>query len=118
MNLFNKLFSFSGSYNRLEYLLAIFIIPVIICLISGIFGNLLTIHELKIIITIVGFCFCSYIFFAAIVKRYHDLGKSGDTLLWWLIPGYGIFALVALFFMKGNRNQYSSKEEINNIKRN
>jgi uncharacterized membrane protein YhaH (DUF805 family) len=89
------LFLFNGRLNRKGYWL--FTAPIVLLAILGQ-------QEVIVVNTIIMLCLV-WISFAVIIKRLHDINKSG----WWslivLIPILGGLATLALGFMKGSQGE-------------
>mgnify|MGYP003307932506 CR=1 FL=1 len=96
--------SFSGRMNRQSFQRFLGIVFSILFLIH-LLG--LIVNGLKMLIVV---CFMISIIpiFSAIVRRFHDFGRSGWYLFLLLIPLVGQFAFAMLFFASGNSgtNQY------------
>lgn len=98
MNLLNALFSFQGRLNRAKYWgysIGLSLVTVLIIGIFSTFGD--TAFMLSMLIFLPVFIAGTSI----VVRRLHDLNKSG----WWyfgsLIPIYNIYLSILLMFIKG-----------------
>lgn len=95
-----KFFESTGRIDRLNHfyiwlsvIVALAILNnLIVSNINSILGGLLV-----LIIDITGF----WIYICAIIKRFHDLDKSGKNFWFLLIPLYNIYIYFCLFFKKG-----------------
>lgn len=92
------LFSMKGRYNRARYIWRSIIFSIFLYYAYGLVMELEgMLKVLLIIISIVLF----YINICLIVKRLHDIGKSGKHILGLFIPLYNFFLSAILTFRKG-----------------
>lgn len=80
---------------------------------SRLSGAASTLLSIGMIIILVGMLFLYWVLLMLIVKRFHDLGRSGWNILQWLIPLVGQFIYlwnwIELFFVKGTGpNQFGN----------
>ena len=113
MDILGAYFSFFGRLNRADYgmiLLTGHIVPL------GFFFYLLNMGPLSdegtaIELFLVGLII--WVFFAALAKRLHDMGKSGLACLVFLIPIVGQFMPLILLFLSGTEgsNAYGAPQK-------
>ena len=67
-------------------------------------------------VVLVTLVFLAWTQFSVIIKRYHDLGKSGWWSLLWIIPIINIWVLIECGFFPGNtdENKYGNYRFLDN----
>jgi uncharacterized membrane protein YhaH (DUF805 family) len=100
LNFLKSLFSFKGRIPRATYLASF--VPLFLLLVSMIIMVSPDHSEIvkSIIMCIIGILWW-WIWLAANIKRCHDLGWSGFTYFWFLLPIANFILLFMLIFWKG-----------------
>lgn len=133
VSMFMSIFSFKGRINRLQYIIRLLVLSFLTAIFTRLstYGYLRHIDWINMLGTLL-VTVCVIAFYTNMVKRIHDLGKTGS----WVIPNIiiGILGLIyentafilislpyaALLFMKGNSdaNEYGipSQHKTNNNK--
>lgn len=112
MNYFSKLFT--GRINRRNLFFGLVTSLVLIplgAIVDNLVGLLIPNDIFKNVVIVIYIIFvgCVLLFNISLqVRRWHDLGRSGLSVLFNLIPGLNIFALLYIFAAKGQRqnNKY------------
>jgi len=95
-------FSYDGRINRAKYILTMFLLGFLGYLVISIWTIISP--ESSFVGNILLVIFCSF----PIVKRWHDMNKSGVNYFWGLVPIANLIAVLFLLFSKGTAgsNQY------------
>ena len=95
-----NLFSFSGRVNRARYAALTVILPVVAYLIAGFIARAETgasaFFALLLLVVAEAVVVCQ------VVKRLHDIGRSGTHFWLLLIPLYNVYLSLVLLFRKGD----------------
>jgi|GEM_PF-3118235 uncharacterized membrane protein YhaH (DUF805 family) len=108
-----NLFGFEGRIGRLNYFL-VFLFTVIVRVVIFVLNPDSAIGSILGLAIFVG---CIWLYICAIVKRFHDLNKSGENFWFLLIPLYNVYlALGMLLFRQGTVgvNDYGNNPVGNN----
>jgi uncharacterized membrane protein YhaH (DUF805 family) len=95
------LFSFKGRLNRIQYvtiILAGYLLPFVAYMVFSVSVRRTDLIDLVGLAVIFG---VTWIFFAAMAKRFHDIGKSGWACLLFFVPVVGQLTPIALMIYPG-----------------
>lgn len=111
------LFSMKGRYNRARFIWRNLLFSI---LLYYSYGSVLEVKGILKILLLMVFIVLFYINICLVVKRFHDIGKSGKYIIGFFIPLYNFFLSAILTFRKGQQgsNKYGndplvSKNKIN-----
>jgi uncharacterized membrane protein YhaH (DUF805 family) len=102
------LFSFRGRIGRVAYFITLLTTSILSCVFAAATEVAATAPMLLFRFASLLVLLCIWVWLAAAVKRFHDIGRSGWLVMTFLVPVVNLIVGLILLFMPGKRDAIAS----------